>query len=517
MKWKIVVAVLTAVMLAAAGAVWAEDADPGTMDTDAKVMALQADGSDTEVVASYFPETGGAAAVSIPRTLSGYGSYNFRAADSGLSGPWAGSMVVSSDKPVAMVGELVLTGGSADDGQNINYFEAFTDPSDTLYFPYAVWAEHPSTGEKVHYSQFYVQNTGTTETTIHVTYVDRSGGTVAATDDIPGMGQGHYDLTMSGPGVPDLKSTAYWAANNHWGGGLIITSTEPVLTAALVHQFREYSGAYSAISAGDSTIFLTNIDRRIFECTDVGSACPNEAFGGITSLVVQNFDLTSSANYTVTFYSKTTGGSLSFTDSLGPGAAKGYNTRNGADTPGGAAFYENLTFWDDIPVGSNPQLGSYADGTQLWVGSAVVEGEPGSVLAAAVLNQQTRVDLASMYVSAAESDASTTYVFPIGYRYETATPLHWNLGRVMNVSPGTASVNVYFYNADGTLQDSWLDQPATQFAIVNEFNLKAAHFSGLGDGWSGSIVVTSTLPVVATTDVLWTPAQYGAYNGVPIE
>jgi hypothetical protein len=330
------------------------------------------------------------------------------------------------------------------------------------------------------------------------------------------MGQGHYDLTVSGAGVPDLTSTAYWTANGHWGGGVIITATEPVLTAALLHSWREYSGAYSAMGAGDYKIYLTNVDRRIFDCMDDGSSCGNNSFAGVSSIVVQNFDLSSSVNYTVTFYSKTTGNSRSFTDSLGPGAAKGYNTRNGADTPTGAAFYEDLTFWDDIPVASNPNVGSYADGTQLWVGSAVVEGPPGSQLAASVVNQQIRTNLASMYVSASAADASTMYVFPTAYRYVSGT-LRWNLGRVMNVSPGTASVDVYFYNEDGTLEDSWLSQTADQYVIVNDFNLKAAHFSGVADGWTGAVVISSTLPVVATTDVLWQPDRYGAYNGVSIQ
>lgn len=507
----VVAVVLT---LAMTGMVLAEDANPGTINTNAKVMGLQSSGT-TSVVAEYWVATGGTApAVSIARDVEGYGSYNFRAIDSGLTGPWAGSMIVSSDKPVAVAGELMLAGGSADDGLNANYYEAFAEPTDALYMPFAVLAK--SGGEKVHFSQFYVQNTGANPATIYVSYIDRGGGIAKSTATVPAMGQGQYDLSVPGTGVPDLTTTPYYISNGNWTGGLVITTTEPVLTAALLHSWREYSGAYSALAGGDAKIYLTNIDRRIFDCYAAGSTCPNNSFAGVTSLVVQNFDLVNSVNFTVTFYSKTTGGSRSFTDSLGPGAAKGYNTRNGANTPGGAAFYEDLTFWDDIPAASNPTLYSYADGVQLWVGSAVVEGPPGSALAAAVINQQIRTNLASMYVSASDADAANTVVFPIAYRFTTGVLRH-NLGRVMNVSAGTASVDVYFYNADGTLQSQWLDQTAAQYAIVDQFNLKDATFSAVGTTWTGSIVVVSDRPVVATTDVLWLPERYGAYNGVPVD
>jgi len=495
--------------------VLAQDASPGTMNTNVKVMGLASSGT-TNMVAEYWVGTGSASpAVSISRSVEGYGSYNFRAADTGLTGPWAGSVVVSSDKPVAATGELVLAGGSAADGKHINYYEAFSEPADTLFLPYVVLAVHPTTGDLVHYSQFYVQNTSPSAVSVEIKYIDRVGGSVTSNATIPGNGQGRFDLSVPGPGVPDLTATAYFAARSNWGGGIVISTAEPVLTAALVHQWREYSGAYSALASGDSKIYLTNVDRRIFNCTAAGSSCPNSSFANLSAIVVQNFDLVSSVNFTVTFYSKTTGGSRSFTDSLGPGAAKGYNLRVGSDTPGGAAFYEDLSFWDDIPVASNPQLGSYADGTQLWGGSAVVQGPPGSTLAAVVFNQQIRNDLGSMYVSAADSDAAQTIVFPIAYRFTSGTQ-RWNLGRVMNVSAGTADVDVYFYNANGTLQASWLNKSATQYAIVDLFNLVTAEFDAVGTAWSGSIVVVADRPVVATTDVLWTPERYGAYNGVPV-
>lgn len=506
------VLVLTLTMVSG---VLAQDASPGTMNTNVKVMGLASSGT-TNMVAEYWVGTGGATpAVSISRSVEGYGSYNFRAADTGLTGPWAGSVVVSSDKPVAATGELVLAGGSAADGKHVNYYEAFSEPAATLYLPYAVLAPHPTTGDLVHYSQFYVQNTSPSQVSVQIRYIDRAGGSVTSNTTIPANGQGRYDLSVPGPGVPDLTTTGYFSTNGNWGGGIVISTTDPVLTAALVHQWREYSGAYSAIASGDSKIYLTNIDRRIFDCTAAGSTCGNNSFAGVSSIVVQNFDLVSSVNFTVTFYSKTTGGSRSFTDSLGPGAAKGYNTRQGADTPGGAAFYEDLTFWDDISTAANPQLGSAADGTQLWVGSAVVQGPPGSQLAASVVNQQIRTNLASMYVSAADSDAAQTIVFPIAYRYTSGTQ-HWNLGRVMNVSAGTADVDVYFYNANGTLQTSWLNRSVTQYSIVDEFNLVGAQFNAVGTAWSGSIVVVADRPVVATTDVLWQPERYGAYNGVPV-
>ena len=122
-----------------------------------------------------------------------------------------------------------------------------------------------------------------------------------------------------------------------------------------------------------------------------------------------------------------------------------------------------------------------------------------------------------MFTSATSSEAAYTLAFPAAYRHRTGINNHWNLLRVMNVGTGaTADVDFYFYNTDGTLAMSWLDQSAVQYAIVDEANFRAATFDALGTSWTGTVVVVSSEPVVGSSDVLWSADRFGAYNAIPV-
>jgi len=501
--------------LSIVGIALAANATPGTISTDVFVMGLQSSGT-TTVVADYWPGAGATApAVSISRVITGYGGYEFKANASGLSDGWEGAMVVSSDNPVAAVAELMISGGSASDGERVGYYNGFSDPATTLFFPFAVYARAGGTGDITQYSRFSVQNTVASNTVITITYIDRDGTSYGPyTDTIPAMGTNTYDMTdPSSPGVPDFTATAYWTANGNWTGGAIIQADAPV-AAAMLNTWRQYSGSYSALTSGGETIYVTNIERRVYNAT----AANRGKWEGLTSLVVQNFDLVNPATITVTFYSKTTGASKSFTDTLPAGGAHGYNVRTGGSTPawaGGATFYQDLTFWDDIPAGSNPSLADWTDGTMLFVGSAVIEGGPGANIAAAVINQKVRQNTAAMYTSITDNDAAYTLAFPTAWRRRGTASDRWSLLRVMNIGNTTATdIDFYFYNEDGTLQWSLLDQTATQYAIVDGMNLRG--FTNLGANWHGTILVTSDQPVVGTSDLLWSADRYGAFNAYPL-
>ena len=144
----------------------------------------------------------------------------------------------------------------------------------------------------------------------------------------------------------------------------------------------------------------------LYVADDAKRAALQQEAAGLTSIVVQNFDLVNPVDIKVTFYSKTTGATKSFNDTLGAGAAKGYNTRTGGDTPGGQAFYEVLAYWDDIPTAANSNLGNWTDGYTLWGGSAVIEGDPGANIAAAVFNVKMRQATSAMFTSVSDADAA---------------------------------------------------------------------------------------------------------------
>ncbi|RLC73977.1 MAG: hypothetical protein DRI79_00150 [Chloroflexi bacterium] len=505
-------------VLGMVGVALAADATPGTIDADVFVMGLQPSPDTTEVVAAYWPESGGASPdVELSRTITGYGGYEFEADASGLSSPWRGSMVVSSDKPIASVAELMFEGGSATDDMRVGYYNGFSEPAETLYLPYAVYARAGGTGDITQYSTFSVQNTSSSDTNIQITYIDRDGTSYGPYNDtIPGNGMNTYDMTdPTSPGVPDFTATAYWAANGNWTGGVIIQADNPV-AAALLNTWTEYAASYSALTGGGEKIYLTNVERKLYEATDARHG----KWEGLTSIIVQNFDLDNPVDITVTFYSKATGLTRSFNDTLCAGCAHGYNTRTGADTPGGAEFYQELEYWDDTSTPSNTSLGDWTDGYCIWVGSAVVEGEAGANIAAVVFNVKMRQATSAMYASVTDDDAATTLAIPTAWRRRNQpADNRWNLLRVMNVGTGTANdIDFYFYNWDGTLAMEYLDQSAVQYQIVDGMNLRTSTFGDvLGDDWKGTVVVTSDQPIVATSDLLWSADRYGAFNAEPLD
>ena len=107
---------------------------------------------------------------------------------------------------------------------------------------------------------------------------------------------------------------------------------------------------------------------------------------------------------------------------------------------------------------------------------------------------------------------------PTAWRRRNTATDRWNLLRVMNVGGATATdIDFKFYNQDGTLAMQYLNQSAAQYQIVDGMNLRTSTFeSALGDTWNGTVVVTSDEPIVATSDLLWSAARYGAFNGYPM-
>jgi len=517
MKNKLATILGVTLALAFVGVALAADATPGTIDTDVFVMGLKDTGS-SMVRADYIPAGGGTPDASRSISITGYGGYEFKVADSTLSDPWEGSMVVSADSEVAALAELMFTGGSASDAERVGYYNAFSEPAMTLFLPYAVWSR-PS-ADTVQFSRFTIQNTGGTATNLDITYVDRDGTSYGPfTTSIPGYGTKTLDMTdSSDSAMPDWTTTDYWTTdpgNGNWTGGVIIEAETHPVAAALINVWPEYAASYSALTSGDDTVYLTNIERKLYDATDESHG----SWEGLTSIIVQNFDLGSSVDITVTFVSKASGLTRSFNDTLVAGGAKGYNTRAGADTPGGRAYYEDLSYWDDTVIPGNDLLYDWTDGYTIWVGSAYIEGGPGAQIAAAVFNVKMRQATSAMYASVSDSDASQMLAIPTAWRRRSTASDRWSLLRIMNVGTAEATdVDFYFYNQNGTLAMSLLDQSAVQYQIVDGMNLRsAATFGALSDDWVGTIVITSDQPIVGTSDLLWSAAQYGAFNAYAME
>jgi hypothetical protein len=317
-----------------------------------------------------------------------------------------------------------------------------------------------------------------------------------------------------------------------------VTGTQASLAGALSNFWEQYSGTYAAVgpTGASSTLYFPSLERRVASTADNFNPASN--FAGLSSIIVQNVD-TNPTTITVTWTSRNTGFTGSFSTSLAAGQAKGFNTRAGADTPADACvqytglnctatnnrdFYQYLPKWDDVVSPPNTITGTLSDSASFWVGSATVTGNPGSKLIAAnFANRMFAEQNGDMSLGSAASTASNTCYLPYVARTLTGgAGTEWSLLRVVNTSgSATNNVDFYFFNANGTSAGTWLDQSATaNGGVVNGANLKQAGFSFLGSSFKGALRVTSDVAISCLSEALWSDDggnianQYATYNGV---
>ena len=90
-----------------------------------------------------------------------------------------------------------------------------------------------------------------------------------------------------------------------------------------------------------------------------------------------------------------------------------------------------------------------------------------------------------------------------------AQPTTYDSGfQVQNLGDGTATVNITFYNQDGSVEDQ-VDDTIAQGGSKTYFPLPA----GVSSGFDGSVVISSDQPVAAITNVLGDGFDYGASYG----
>lgn len=317
MKRLITIGIAVITVMALVVPVLAGEPDPGVGNVNFTVANLAMD-ADAEVQAQYVSSGAGAGGpagtvdASIPATIAPLSSRGFPIEDSGLPDNWDGSVVISSDMPVAAFAQMrwenaALAGHPR--FRTAGAYNGFTEAAGTLYLPSL--AQRPG----AQYSRITVQSAAepsTTETVgFTITFYDREGNVSDSFSDTVHRGaQKTYDLSDLDPdlGAPWLGS-AVIEANNE---GDLLAAT------ASMH-WANYSAAYSAIAGGGTEVFLPQFTRRM----PAGEGTPWFQF---TSIVVQNLDA-SPADVTVHWYDRDGVLLHSFDDTIPANSAHGYNTR----------------------------------------------------------------------------------------------------------------------------------------------------------------------------------------------
>jgi hypothetical protein len=271
-----------------------------------------------------------------------------------------GSVVVSSDQPIAVISNLVVNTTA----KALGSYVAFESGANTIYFPLLMKGNASQT------STFNVQNTGSDSVDITIKFTPEVGSSYPTisnvTDTIP-MGAAHtYDLgVLSG-----------FSGVSKWVGSATVevqdTADSIAGVASTVNQ--KYGDAYqlatyNAFNSGSKTVLLPLIQEN--------------NSGNRTSINCQNIDP-----------STTTTISVAYTPEAGS-VAKASENKSGI-TPNGIAVF----------------LQDY-QGSAKFVGSATVTSSPAVPLVCVVNQQKPSVGRYSAYEGFDPESASGTVVLPL--------------------------------------------------------------------------------------------------------
>ncbi|NIN66162.1 MAG: hypothetical protein GTO63_16005 [Anaerolineae bacterium] len=196
-------------------------------------------------------------------------------------------------------------------------------------------------GEWKRWTQIVAQNLNNYEITVFATFYDREGGAPLLTfsDTIPAYSS-HWYNTRHGAQVPGGAST-FDALGDEFLGSAVISSTEPIVGLSTV--LREgVAGASQGLPYGSGTLVYPVLYR-----TKGGGQ-----WTGYSAVVVQNLDPDDAITVHAQFLNSDGTVGVEFDADIPANSAHSYNTRLGAQTPGGAGTYS--------PLGTS------------WVGTAIV-------------------------------------------------------------------------------------------------------------------------------------------------
>ena len=495
MKRLLSVSIALVVVMALVAPVFAGEPDPGVGNVNFTVMNLH-ETENATVQAQYISSgegAGGAAGTvdaTIPVTIDPRSSNGFPINDSGLPDNWAGSAVVSSDRPVAAFAQMMWQNDGLATSEarwkTAGAYNGFTEGAGKLFLPSLAQrtdkqfsriaiqsADAPSTSETVDFT---------------ITFYDRDGNVSDTHDDSVNKGaQVTYDLSDTGDF--DLDP----AATNNWLGSAVIEADNPgdLLAASATMHWQNYSAAYSAVTGGGTEVSLPSFTRRM-------PGGEGTAWYQFTSVVVQNLDDTDDADVMVYWYDRD--GTLlhDFEDTIPANSAHGYNTRyvDTSQIPSTEA-----AFAADVGYDAN--------------GSVVIESDGAEIVAVANLqwtNDHPSGAAASAYTSFA--DGTGTVFVPQSFRRMSGSWLQFSGLIVQNI--GDSACNDFSVSwvdrATGTEKISFTD--SLNPGIAHGYNTKqgasgsdipaGVDVTDLGDDYRGTVTIIGTgCELAAIHNTVW--------------
>jgi hypothetical protein len=251
-----------------------------------------------------------------------------------FGGNWLGAAVVKATNPTDLLAASTTmhwTGYSA-------AYSAVTGGGTKISLPSGTRRTTAALGW-LQYTGVIVQNLDpAVDAVAKVTWYDREGNALHVFEDtIPAnSAHGYNTRFVDGSDVPaGSKATLPVDLTDDWNGSVVIESIgtgTPDLVAVANLQWApahpsspDSASAYTSFAAGAGEVFVPQTFRRV--------AADWIQF---TGLIVQNVGATACTDFTVSWVDRETGlEMLSFTDTLDPNIAHGYNTRVGADIPAG--------------------------------------------------------------------------------------------------------------------------------------------------------------------------------------
>ena len=242
---------------------------------------------------------------------------------------WAGSAKVAVSGEGSVAGVAVVTwGGASTRSATYNAADCSGAAGPTTLMVPTHFRVRPGGGwTGALWSAVNVQNLSGNAATLTLTYTDRDGGTapLVLTGTIPAYSTIGANTRNGG----DFPASAFnpLDVDQAWAGTVKIEVSQPAVATVVTQWDRSgkwEAGIYAAadVDAGATKVFVPGV-RRI----NPGS------WQASSAVIVQNLG-TGTADVTVDFYDRTGNKLLSFpNDSITPGAAWGYNTRNGGNKP----------------------------------------------------------------------------------------------------------------------------------------------------------------------------------------
>lgn len=326
-------------------------------DSSIQVLNL----SDTEaatIVIAYYNQDGTVAASPSDTVQPGQSNTYFPIhAPDGFNG----SVVISSDKPVVVVSNVIINTTQ----KGLGSYVGFQQGAPTIYFPLVM------KGNAYNTTTFNVQNTGSTDADIIIHFTPEAGSSYPTVSDIndtikPGAAK-TYDLST----LSQFRSITKWVGSATVS--VVDTANDSIAGVATTVNQRYPSAyqlyTYNAFSQGSTTVVLPLIQEN------------NN--GNRTSVNCQNISSSTSTTVTVTYIPETGYG------------AKPAETKSNVPPNGVAVFLQDY------------------QGTTKWVGSARVTSDPAVPLVCVVNQQRPAYGTGSAYEGFDPASATNTVVLPL--------------------------------------------------------------------------------------------------------